>query len=109
MYGASRMATRDLATHHTRVLSLAIASSVGVGEFIVQHARAVKSGLAAPPPTTTVSVHSLLYFTLLRPCSVTSCGAPTPPPWPAIEVDPPVGGPDCDAVSGRVCLSEPEV
>ena len=35
------MATRDFATHHMRVLSLAIASSVG--ESIVQHARAVKS------------------------------------------------------------------
>ena len=44
------MATRDFATHHMRVLSLAIASSIG--ESIVQHARAVKSGLAAPPTTT---------------------------------------------------------
>ena len=36
-YGASRMATRDFATHQVRVRSLAIASSVG--ESIVQHAR----------------------------------------------------------------------
>ena len=42
------MATRDFGTHHMRVLSLAVASSVG--ESIVQHARAVKSGLAASPP-----------------------------------------------------------
>ena len=46
------MATRDFATHHMRVLSLAIASSVG--ESIVHHARAVKSDLAAPPPATAV-------------------------------------------------------
>ena len=35
------MAARDFATHHMRVLSLAIASSVG--ETIVHHACAVKS------------------------------------------------------------------
>jgi hypothetical protein len=51
-YGASRMATRDFATHHMRVLSLAIASSIG--ESIVQHARAVKSDLAAPPTPATL-------------------------------------------------------
>ena len=49
------MATRDFATHHMRVLSLAIASSVG--ESIVQHTRAVKSdlapaGTACPRPAT---------------------------------------------------------
>ena len=42
------MATRDFGTHHMRVLSLAVASSVG--ESIVQHARAVKSSLAVSPP-----------------------------------------------------------
>ena len=51
-YGASRMATRDFATHHMRVLSLAIASSVG--ESIVQHARAVKSDLTAQPAPATL-------------------------------------------------------
>ena len=51
-YGASRMATRDFATHHMRVLSLAIASSIG--ESIVQHARAVKSDLASPPTPATL-------------------------------------------------------
>ena len=48
VYGASRMATRDLATHHMRVLSLVIASSVG--ESVIQHTRAVKGDLAAPRP-----------------------------------------------------------
>ena len=38
------MATCDFAAHHERVLSLAIASSVG--ESVVQLACAVKSGLA---------------------------------------------------------------
>ena len=68
-YGASRMATRDFATHHMRVLSLAIASSIG--ESIVQHARALKSDLAAPPTPL-----------------ATSCGAPPAHPWPALEDDP---------------------
>ena len=50
--GTAIEATRDFATHHMQVLSLAIAPSVG--ESIVHHARAVKSDLAAPPPATAV-------------------------------------------------------
>ena len=66
------MATRDFATHHMRVLSLAIASSVG--ESIVQHARAVKSdsGRATPPPAT--------FGDCMR--------SPAHPPQPALEDDP---------------------
>ena len=73
VYGASRMATRDFGTHHMRVLSLAIASSVG--ESIVNHSRAV-NGDAWPRRR-----RRLL-------CSATSCGAPPPPPRPAPEDDP---------------------
>ena len=68
-YGATRIVTRNSATHHMRVLSLAIASSVG--ESIVQHARPVKSDLTAhgrPPRLAT-----------------TTSGAPPHSPRPALE------------------------
>ena len=58
------MATRDFTTHHMRVLSLAIVSSVG--ESIVQHARAVKSDLTAQPASATLGDYA--------------CGAPPQSP-----------------------------
>ena len=55
--GTTHGDARDFATHHMRVLSLAIASSTG--ESIVQHARAVKSDLAAPPTPATLGDFSV--------------------------------------------------
>ena len=47
-YGSARAAPRDFLTHHTRALSLAIATAVG--DAITMHASIIKSRLAAPPP-----------------------------------------------------------
>ena len=46
-YGSARAAPRDFLTHHTRALSLAIATAVG--DAVTMHASIVKSRLAAPP------------------------------------------------------------
>jgi hypothetical protein len=46
-YGSARAAPRDFMTHHTRTLSLAIATAVG--DAITMHASIIKSRLAAPP------------------------------------------------------------
>ena len=48
-YGNGRAAPRDFLTHHTRALSIAIATAVG--DAITMHASIVKSRLAAPPLT----------------------------------------------------------
>ena len=45
---SARAAPRDFLTHHTRALSLAIATAVG--DAITMHASIIKSRLAAPPP-----------------------------------------------------------
>ena len=81
VYGASRMATRDFATHHMRVLSLAIASSVG--ESIVHHARSIKSGPSTMRARSKAAWRRAAAAAIAAcsvPCSATSCGAPPPSP-----------------------------
>ena len=49
MHGEAR-----LATHHMRACSITRAIASSISEFIVQHARVVKSELTAPPAPATL-------------------------------------------------------